>query len=179
MVRLDSGKVELDKDWHPLEEVVGSALRAREILLAHHRVAIELPADLPLVEFDALLIERVLCNLLENAAKYSPAGSQIEVRAKIAGDFVEVKVQDQGPGLPPGSEEQLFEKFVRGRSEDAITGVGLGLAICRAIVTAHGGTIKAENVAGQGARFTFTLPLGTAPPIERGDEETAPGEATT
>ena len=178
MVRLASGKVELDKDWHPLEEVVGSALRARELLLAHHPVKIDLPAELPLVEIDALLIERVLCNLLENAAKYSPPGSPIHLWARAIGDNLEVGVEDSGPGLPPGSEERLFEKFVRGRSESAITGVGLGLAICRAIVAAHGGNIRAENIVADakdaqrvlGARFVFRLPLGTPPPIDEGGD---------
>lgn len=181
MARLDSGQVELDKDWHPLEEVVGSALRAREMLLAHHPIELDLPADLPLIEFDALLIERVLCNLLENAAKYSPAGGNIRLVARVAGDKLETAVEDQGPGLPAGSEEHLFDKFVRGRSEDAIPGVGLGLAICRAIVLAHGGSIRAENRLGQdaaiqGARFVFSLPLGTPPPIDGNRENTAAEE---
>ena len=173
MVRLDAGRVELDKDWHPLEEVVGSALRSRELLLADHPVRTDLPEGLPLVEFDALLIERVLCNLVENAAKYSPPGSLIHIAARELDDRIEVAVEDEGPGLPPGSEERLFEKFVRGRKEDAITGVGLGLAICRAIARAHGGEIRAENLVADakdsqkvlGARFVFSLPLGSPPPV--------------
>jgi two-component system sensor histidine kinase KdpD len=182
MVRLDAGKVELHKDWLPLEEVVGSALRSRELLLAHHAVRTDLPEGLPLVEIDAVLIERVLCNLVENAAKYSPPGTVIRIAAREAGDRVEVSVEDEGPGLPPGSEERLFEKFVRGRQEDAITGVGLGLAICRAIVRAHGGEIRAENIVADakdeqkilGARFVFGLPLGSPPPVEA----ESPGEAS-
>jgi len=173
MVRLDAGKMELAKDWHPLEEVAGSALRSRELLLAHHRVTVDLPQDLPLVELDPLLIERVLANLLENAAKYSPPGSPIRLAAREVDGRVEVSVEDSGPGLPPGSEERLFEKFVRGRSEDAVTGIGLGLAICRAIVEAHGGTIRATNLVADakdeqkvlGARFVFSLPLGEPPPV--------------
>src|SRR5690606_9718313 len=121
-------------------------------------------------------------NLLENAAKYSPPGGLIRVAAQRGEGRVEVIVEDTGPGLPPGSEEKLFEKFVRGRSEDAVTGVGLGLAICRAIVEAHGGTIRAENIVADakdeqrvlGARFVFGLPLGEPPPVEEG-----PGEETT
>lgn len=185
MVRLDSGRVELVKDWHPLEEVVGSALRSRELLLVHHPVRVDLPTDLPLVELDALLIERVLCNLVENAAKYSPPGSVIRISAREAGKGVEVAVEDEGPGLPPGTAERLFEKFVRGRKEDAMTGVGLGLAICRAIVAAHGGEIRAENIVADakdeqrilGARFVFSLPLGTPPPVEDGPETAPPEES--
>jgi len=177
MVRLESGKVELHKDWHPLEEVVGAAVRARERLLVGHPLRIDLPEGLPLVEIDGLLIERVLCNLLENAAKYTPPGCPITLRARPADEVLEVSVEDGGPGLPAGAEEGIFEKFVRGKNEDAVTGMGLGLAICRAIVEAHGGKIRAVNVVeGKGdeqrvlgARFSFTLPLGAPPPLE--DEE--------
>ena len=121
------------------------------------------PADLPLVEFDATLIERVLYNLLENAAKYTPPGTRIAITAEVcAGDLL-VSVRDEGPGIPKGQEEAIFEKFTRGARESATPGVGLGLAIGRAIVQAHGGTIRARNEPAGGACFEFTLPLGAPP----------------
>jgi len=167
MARLESGRIALNLQWQPLEEVVGSALRSLGALFAgHHPIRVALPADLPLLQFDAVLIERVLANLLENAAKYTPEGSAISVGAGAARDSVQVWVADQGPGLPPGREELIFEKFERGRKESATPGVGLGLAICRAIVAAHGGTIRGENRAEGGARFVFTLPRAEPPHID-------------
>ncbi|MFL6697111.1 MAG: two-component system sensor histidine kinase KdpD [Vitreoscilla sp.] len=167
MARLESGRVALNLQWQPLEEVVGSALRSLGGLFAgRHPIRVALPADLPLLQFDAVLIERVLANLLENAAKYTPAGSAISIGAAATRDSVEVWVADEGPGLPPGREELIFEKFERGRKESATPGVGLGLAICRAIVVAHGGAIRGETRPEGGARFVFTLPRGEAPHIE-------------
>jgi two-component system sensor histidine kinase KdpD len=167
MARLQSGQVRLKRDWQALEEIVGGAIKAREGLLAAHRIVTDLPADLPLVECDALLIERVLVNLLENAAKYTPAGSTITVAARPDGATLWVEVSDDGPGLPPGKEAAVFQKFMRGASESNIPGLGLGLAICRTIVEAHGGRITAENrpAPDTGARFRFTLPLKEAPPV--------------
>jgi two-component system sensor histidine kinase KdpD len=162
MARLESGRVALNLQWQPLEEVVGSALRG----LGGRRVTVTLPADLPLLQFDAVLIERVLANLLENAAKYTPADSPIGIGAAVLGDSVEVWVTDAGPGLPPGREALIFEKFERGRKESATPGVGLGLAICRAIVAVHGGSIRGETRDEGGARFVFTLPRGEPPRIE-------------
>jgi len=159
--------VRLNKAWQPLEEVVGSALKSVHTAIAGHRVVVGLPDDLPLLEFDASLIERVLSNLLENAAKYTPPASAISIGAARSGhDAVEIRVEDDGPGLPLGKEEDIFKKFERGQRESATPGVGLGLAICRAIVEAHGGKIKAENRPGGGARFVFTLPCGTPPTID-------------
>ncbi|QGZ39719.1 two-component system sensor histidine kinase KdpD [Pseudoduganella flava] len=165
MARIESGAVHLNLQWQALEETVGSALRAARTLLAGHRVATRLPADLPLVRYDAVLIERVLANLLENAAKYTPAGSTITLSASAAGGKLEVTVADDGPGLPTGQEEAIFEKFTRGERESAKPGVGLGLAICRAIVQAHGGTIAARRAAEGGAALVFTLPLETPPAL--------------
>jgi two-component system sensor histidine kinase KdpD len=135
-------------------------------VLAGHEVSIALPPDLPLVECDATLVERVLVNLLENAAKYTPAGSRIEVSARVAGSEIRVDVADNGKGVPAGKEAAIFEKFARGSSESAIPGLGLGLAICRTIVGAHGGRIWVEGRNGGGADFAFTLPRGTPPAIE-------------
>ena len=110
-----------------------------------------------------MLIERVLCNLLENATKYTPAGSRIVIAAEVNSSYLEVAVYDNGPGLPAGKEELIFDKFTRGEKESATTGVGLGLAICRAIVQAHGGKIYAGKSPEGGASIVFTIPLGTPP----------------
>jgi two-component system sensor histidine kinase KdpD len=163
MARLSAGKVSLNLEWHSIEEAVGSALRAIASVLRDHKVVTDLPPDLPLARFDAVLLERVLCNLLENAAKYTPPRSEIRVAARPVAENLEVAVEDNGPGLPLGRED-LFEKFTRGEEESAVPGLGLGLSICRAIVEAHGGKIRAERPARGGARFIFSLPLGTPPP---------------
>ena len=163
MARIQNGDVQLNLQWQPFEEVVGSALRICELPLAGHRLETRLARDLPLVRFDAMLIERVLCNLLENACKYTSVDSHIVLAAEVSGQFLSISVSDNGPGLPHGKEEALFEKFARGERESATSGVGLGLAICRAIIDAHGGTIRATKSPEGGASFIFTLPLGTPP----------------
>jgi two-component system sensor histidine kinase KdpD len=165
MARLETGSVTLRREWQPLEEVIGVALQARASVLAQHAVRVDLPADLPLLELDAVLMERVFCNLLENAAKYTPEGSRIEISARRDGDRVEIVVADNGPGLPAGKEEALFEKFARGHEESAVSGVGLGLAIVRAIVEVHKGTVRAENRPEGGARFVVSLPVGEPPSV--------------
>ena len=165
MARLQAGKVQLKRQWQPLEEVVGSALMATDVSLAAHSVHTALPDDLPLLEIDGVLIERVLCNLLDNAAKYTPAGTPVSIGAAARESEVEVWVDDNGPGLPRGREESIFEKFERGARESTTSGVGLGLAICRAIVEAHGGRIHAENRPRGGARFIFSLPRGVPPTV--------------
>jgi two-component system, OmpR family, sensor histidine kinase KdpD len=165
MARLQEGHVQLKREWQPLEEVVGASLQTLAVPLARHEVLVDLPADLPLLEFDSVLMERVLCNLLENAAKYTPPGSRIEIGAHNEGNHVTISVSDNGPGLPPGREENLFEKFARGQDESAVAGVGLGLAIVRAIVEAHKGTVRGENRPQGGARFVITLPAGEPPVV--------------
>ena len=171
MARLQSGAVRLNRQWQPLEEVVGVSLDAVRSTIAGHRITVNLPDDLPLLELDAALIERVLSNLLENAAKYTPAGSTIEIGAAPSGPDIDVWVADNGPGLPAGKEEEIFKKFERGQKESATPGVGLGLAICRAIIAAHGGTIRAENRREGGARFVFSLPRGNPPVVEEARDE--------
>jgi len=163
MARLQTGEVKLRKEWLPIEEVVGSALKSARPALTRHRVDVALRPDLPLVEIDATLIERVLYNILENAGKYTPEGTTVRISAQVAGSDLLVAVADSGPGLPKGQEQAIFEKFVRGSRESSTPGVGLGLAISRAIVEAHRGRIWAESLPGGGARFCFTLPLGTPP----------------
>jgi two-component system sensor histidine kinase KdpD len=172
MARIQSGEVKFNLQWQPLEEVVGSALRASGSQLHNHHVRTELPRDLPLLRYDAVLIERVLSNLVENAAKYTPPGSTIMIGAALHGSWINITVSDDGPGLPPGREEAIFEKFTRGERESAKPGVGLGLAICRAIVEAHGGRIGAAASPLGGAAFTFTLPLGTPPAMPEPEMET-------
>jgi two-component system sensor histidine kinase KdpD len=171
MARIESGEVKLKLQWQAIEEVIGSALRASRAAIAGHTVLTQVPPDLPLVQYDAVLIERVLSNLLENAGKYTPPGSTVTVSAEPHGMWLNVGVADDGPGLPPGQEESVFEKFARGERESAKPGVGLGLAICRAIVGAHGGTIRASQRPGGGAVFDFTLPLGTPPALHLPDDE--------
>lgn len=170
MARLESGRVELHMEWQSVEEVVGCAIRAARHALGQLSVHTDIPADLPLVEFDASLMERVLVNLLENAAKYGvsqPAHvPAVEVCAAVTPAALELRVRDHGPGLPTaghGHKVDLFEKFTRGRNESTTRGVGLGLAICKAVVRAHRGQIAASDAPGGGAEFTITLPRREPP----------------
>jgi len=170
MARIESGELKINLQWQPLEEVVGSALRHSSLQLMEHKVSTQLALELPLLRFDAVLVERVLCNLLENAAKYTPPGSCIVIYAVQRGESVRVMVYDNGPGLPRGREEAIFDKFTRGEKESSKPGVGLGLAICRAIVEAHGGTIAADRSPLGGAAIVFTLPVGTPPQVPEIEE---------
>ena len=171
MARLDAGAVTLKLDWVPLEEIVGGVLTRLRARLEGRPVKIDLPKDAPLVKLDAVLIEQVLVNIIENALKYTPAGTAIEISARFSQDAVTVTVADEGPGIPPGLEEKLFDKFYRAAPERAQSGVGLGLTICRAIVEAHGGTIRAENRVPRGAAFRFTLPRDETPPSVDTEDE--------
>lgn len=165
MARLHAGKVELRMEWQLFEDVIGASLQLLKPALTQHQITVQLEPDLPLVNFDAVLIERVLCNLLENAAKYSPAGQNIEIRGFIDGQFACISVRDHGQGFPEGQEDRLFQMFSRGDAESKMPGVGMGLAICKAIIDAHHGTMVAESPADGGARVTIALPLGTPPEI--------------
>lgn len=165
-----AGGARLRKDWQSLEELVGSAVRALEQPLAGHPLELALDPDLPLINCDAVLIERVLVNLLQNAAKYTPPETPIGVRARAEPERLRVEVWDRGPGLPDDRERDLFEKFTRGRHESAVPGVGLGLSICRAIIEAHGGQIAAETRQEGGACFSFLLPLERLPPLDMDEE---------
>ena len=167
MARLESGAVRLNRQWQPFEEVLGSALAACASIRESRSLQIHLAPDLPLLHLDAVLIERVLVNLLENAIKYTPAHTPIEIEAHVEDNTVIVTIDDNGPGLPRGREDAIFEKFERGKKESATPGVGLGLAICRAIMQAHGGTIRGETRETGGARFILILPRGK-PPIDDG-----------
>jgi two-component system sensor histidine kinase KdpD len=168
MTRLEAGSIALDRDWNAPGEMAGSVLRRLADRLTAYPVEVAMGAELPLIRVDATLIEQVFANLLENVAKYTPPGTRIRLRAEQQSATMLFSVEDDGPGLPAGDPEMLFAKFHRGASEGAIGGVGLGLAICRAIVELHNGQIWAERLPGRGAAFRFTLPLEEAPemPVE-------------
>jgi len=162
MTRLESGTVPVRREWHSLEEIVGIALGRLSHRLGERPVDVRLPEDMPFVPVDAVLIEQIFINLLDNALKYTPDGSPIEISARVDNSGVRVEVADRGPGLAPGLEQRVFEKFYRGQSPGR--GSGLGLAICRGFVEVHGGRIWAENREGGGAAFRFTIPLTENPP---------------
>ena len=164
LMRFESGQVVLRRDWETLDDLVGTALQRLEVRLAGHAVELRMAPELPPVYVDATLIVQLFANLLDNAAKYTPAGTCVSVSAVADGAFVRVVVEDDGPGLPAGEPARLFDKFQRGNGEGTVVGVGLGLAICQAIVRAHGGEIEAQRRAGRGARFEFTLPSSEAAP---------------
>jgi two-component system sensor histidine kinase KdpD len=163
MSRLQSGLVTLHKEWHVLEEVLGSALNQMETQLQGRPLKIDVAPDLPLLNLDALLIERVFINLLDNALKYTPQGTPLEITGHPAGQEVVLEVADRGPGLPPEDMPRLFQKFYQA-APGGKRGVGLGLSICRSIVEIHGGRIWAGNRPDGGAVFSFTLPLEEGAP---------------
>jgi two-component system sensor histidine kinase KdpD len=158
LMRFESGHIVLRRDWQTVDDLVGAALANLESKLAKHPVELRIPADIPPVHVDASLIVQVFSNLFDNIAKYTPPGTPLHVSAMHDGIFVRVLVEDEGPGLPPGNPERLFDKFQRGSDEGTVVGVGLGLAICQAIIRAHGGEIEAHRREGGGARFELTLP---------------------
>jgi two-component system sensor histidine kinase KdpD len=170
LMQIESSNGAPRADWHAIEDLVAHSLRANEARLAQRRIVLDVPADLPLVLVEATLIVQILSNLLENAAKYTPPGTTITISAAVREDHVLLAVADDGPGLPPGDPQRLFDKFQRGRAESTIVGVGLGLAICRAAAHLHGGDIMAMNPPEGGARFEITLPVETqfdaSPPAE-------------
>src|SRR5262245_12220449 len=168
VTRLESG-VHLHKDWFPLEEIVGAALHHMERQIGGRQIVAEIPPDLPMVAIDGVLIEHVFINLIENALKYTPETTPVEISARSRNSSIEVEILDRGPGFASGHEHRVFDKFFRARSNE-VRGAGLGLAICRAIVEAHGGSIQAQNRRGGGAIIRFQIPLddsfvnSTAPP---------------
>ncbi|MBI1249359.1 DUF4118 domain-containing protein [bacterium] len=165
MSKLDAGVATPHKQWHVLEEIVGSALHRTRRELQNYSVNVNLSDGIPLIFVDGLLMEQVLVNLLENASRYTPHGTQISVTAAVDNQSLRLAVADNGPGLPPGAEERIFEKFYRASpTADAGRGSGLGLAICRAIVKAHGGNIIARNRPDGGAEFIVKLPLAKDAP---------------
>jgi two-component system sensor histidine kinase KdpD len=170
LMQMESANGDRRADWHAVDELVSLALQNHEARLFQRRITVDIPRDLPLILVEATLVMKILDNLLENIAKYTPAGTRITISAAIHGDGILMVVADNGPGLPPGDPERLFEKFHRGPSQSNILGFGLGLAICRAAARLLGGDIHASSNPGGGARFEVTL----AVPIR---SETNPAEA--
>jgi K+-sensing histidine kinase KdpD len=166
MTRLDSGGVAVTREWQPIQEVIGSALRSLEKRLGTRRVQTCIPPDLPLVYIDGLAIEQVVLNLTDNALEYTPIDCPIEIEVTASATEMVLTVADGGPGLPAGLEQRVFEKFFRASPDGkrSARGLGLGLAICKGIVLAHGGTITAANRPDGGAIFRVTLPLENAAP---------------
>jgi two-component system sensor histidine kinase KdpD len=165
MSRLELGEAAARMQWNLLEEIVGSAVVRMRRELGERSVEVAIPADLPLLLVDGLLLEQLFVNLLENAARYTPSRASVSIEARPEGRWLMIVVADDGPGLPPGGEERIFEKFHRGdATADAGRGSGLGLAICRAIARVHGGTIMARNRPGGGSEFLIRLPLPADPP---------------
>ena len=165
MTRLASGAIRPKKEWHPLDEIIGVALHRLEPRLGGRRIDVKLPADLPPIPLDDILIEQVFINLLENAIKYTSSETPIEIVAKHTKGAVEVEVSDHGPGVPAAERDHVFEKFYRLNREGTQGGAGLGLAICRGLIEAHGGRIWVEDREGGGSRFRFTLPIEGTPPV--------------
>jgi two-component system sensor histidine kinase KdpD len=165
MTRLESGGLQLKREWQPVAEVVGAALHQMEARLAHREVRVDLPSDLPLVNIDEVSMEQVLVNLLDNAVEYTPPDSALAVMAREGDGRLILEICDRGPGVAPGKEQQIFQKFFRSHESGGRRGIGLGLAICRGIVEAHGGTITAANRPDGGAVFCIQLPVEGAPRV--------------
>ncbi|BDU68035.1 two-component sensor histidine kinase [Geothrix oryzae] len=165
ITRLESGALDLQTEWIPVEELIGAVLNRRELGSDAARVRIHLPEAPPFVSMDPVLMEQVLMNLLDNAMKYSPAGSPVDIKVWTTQHTLTISVTDQGPGIAEGEAERIFEKLARGEAAASRPGAGLGLAICRGIVTAHGGRIQAVNHPQGGAQFLVTLPLGAPPSL--------------
>lgn len=163
MTRLETGALQLDRDWASISEIAGSSLRRHEARLAAHRLMVEVPTDLPLVRVDAALVEQALGNLLDNAGRHTPPGTVVRLRAYGEGEQIVVCVEDYGGGIAEEDAERLFAKFHRATPEGG-TGIGLGLAIVRAVVRLHGGRAWAQRVPEGGTAFHFTLPVEPAPP---------------
>jgi two-component system sensor histidine kinase KdpD len=173
MTRLESTPVQLDRRWYPVETLVLGALNRVRACLSEHIVIPAMPNDLLWVYVDAVVFEKLLTNLLENAAKYSEAGSQIGISAGCVGNAIEIRVTDEGCGLPPGDTDAVFRKFHRGKHRNEVPGIGLGLSICRAVVALHGGDITAQRRPTAGTEFVVQLPILPGAPAAQPDFEVA------
>ena len=160
MARFQAGEIDLNRDWHVLEELIGVAIGRLRHELGERKIDVRIAADLPLVWVSDHLIEQVFINLLDNAARYTPKNSRLEIDARQTGETIEIAFADNGPGLPGGTETKVFDKFFRGntRIADGQRGIGLGLTICRSIVEAHAGQMQAGNRTSGGAEFVIRLP---------------------
>jgi two-component system sensor histidine kinase KdpD len=163
LTRLESGAVRIQKEGQALEEIVGTVTDLLEKGLKDHPLKISLPSDLPMIPMDGALVQQVIFNLLDNAIQHTPSGTTIELSASADSNAVTVEVADLGAGIKPGEERKIFDKFYRVTSEGKRAGMGLGLALCEAIVKIHGGRIWAESRPEGGAVFRFTLPIGASP----------------
>lgn len=171
MSRLESGELALHRDWTPIDEPIGAALGRLEGQLGGRDVTVQIAPNLPLVALDAVLMEQLLMNLVENAVKYTPPGTPLTIQVTREGDAIVLEVLDRGVGIADEVLPRIFDKFVRAGGPPGTQGVGLGLAICRAVAQAHGGTISAGPRPGGGAAFRVTLPIGgAAPPVPAEDE---------
>ncbi len=167
MSRIEGGALKPEKEWYPIDELIHDVLGRMQQMLQNRIVITHLPDELPPVKLDYLEIDQVLTNLIENAVRYTPAGSPIEISARIDGDQMVVSVADRGPGIPPADLERVFDKFYRVLGTGVkTTSSGLGLAVSKGLVEANGGRIWAENREGGGAIFSFTLPLVSVPSSE-------------
>ena len=162
--RIEGGALRPDRDWNDLGDLVHDTVARLAGQTAGHTVTVDVPDDLPLVFLDYVEIGQVLVNLIGNAAKYTPEGTPIRVSVRRQGERVEVRVADRGPGIPADKLPRIFEGFYRAAGDgvvsNSVTGTGIGLAIVKGLVEAHGGTIRAESVEGEGTTMTFTLPVG-------------------
>ena len=169
MAKLSAGKFKLNQAWQPVEEVIGATLQQVATQWKIRTVTVDLARNLPPINIDAVLIERVLWNLVENAIKYSPADTPVEMLVKRVDEEIEIAICDSGTGIASDNTETLFELFLRGKTESEIPGLGLGLSIAKTIVEAHGGTITVRNRDGCGSCFRVRLPLGNPPCFEEMD----------
>ncbi len=164
MSRIEGGALKPEKEWYPINELIQDVVARMQPMLQGRVVQTDLPADLPPVKLDYLQIDQVLTNLLENAVRYTPAESPIDIGVRLDGEYMLISVADRGPGIPPADVERVFDKFYRVMETQTkatrTSGSGLGLAVCKGLVEAHGGRIWVENRQGGGAIFQFTLPLG-------------------
>jgi two-component system sensor histidine kinase KdpD len=170
MTRLESASVQLDRQWYPLETLVLGALNRVRTCLSEHIVIPSMPKDLLWVHVDGLAFEKLLTNLLENAAKYSPAGSRIVISAASLENAIEIRVTDEGCGLSPDDTDAVFRKFHRGKHRN-VPGIGLGLSICRAIAELHGGSIRAHRRPTLRTVFEVQLPVPPGAPVAQADIE--------
>jgi two-component system sensor histidine kinase KdpD len=166
MARVESGELRLKKEWTPLSEIIDNALHSCAAALPRHKIVVDCADTLPLIHADPRMLTEVLANLIDNAAKYSPAGSEIAVSAALDGDSVRIAVADHGPGIPGEELERVFDKFYRGKlpAQQMHPGTGMGLAIARGLVRAHSGKIWVESIPGGGATFVFTVPVEVTEP---------------
>ena len=166
IVRLEQGRMALGLEWHSLEEVVGAGIQyLGQSLTANHTVRVHIEPDFPLLEMDAILMERVFSNLLENAAKFSPMGSAITIEASVQDGCAKITISDQGPGFLPADRDTAFERYNRGALAHMQEGLGMGLSICQMIIKAHGGDIHLDNRPEGGACVQVVLKLGHAPQV--------------